>query len=144
MFSYMVGFSFFDRKISVHIFMQKPCDIIKKTYFVCISACGPPITIKIHQPTIWFWNVLTMNAYSSCCWLFNMVFEPAIEQFVEIAVVSSFALIVEDTLVFALLKFLAVRHWCAERVLLRTLAFDLYETPIPFSFECLIEESFSA
>ena len=64
-----------------------------------------------------------------------MVFEPVIEQFVEIAIVTSLSLVVEDTLVFAFKEFLAIRHYCAEQILQRTMPFYLHETPVPFCFE---------
>ena len=140
-------FSLFYTATSVHIFMECKRHFSSLcTLFVYISTCGPPISTDIHQPTVCCWNILIwrVNVYRSCCWFFYMEFEPAVEQFVEIAVISSFPLVVEDTLVFALLKFLAVGHWCAERVVQRTLTFDLHETPIPFAFERLIEESFRA
>ena len=45
-----------------------------------------------------------------------MVFETTIEHFVEVTKVTSFALIVEDTLVLDLLLFLAVGHIGAQRI----------------------------
>ena len=106
-------FSLFYTQISVHVFMEH--FIIQPALFVYISACSPKFTtIDFHQPTVRCWNLLCKNTNLSCRWFFGMVFEPAIEQFVKIAIVTSLALVVEDTLVFALLEFLSIRHYCDE------------------------------